>query len=268
MAFQDAVRGPGDGDFLAQMREAVRCPHYTQNEYQIYDNMDTDPQIPFKPTPGRPASRAECIDWLSRDWPGDFYERRLRVRQFCHQHTQEGDEDPQARASVLGHVHELDALAKRLRDAASGETIADAKARLRHLMYSVPSAQRLTEQKRELGSKPLAYYQVWSFYDLPHDNPFAALDHSRSEIVDRLGLGAYERDPMAELVAWSHRLPSGASAKKPTAWDADASQDSVYWRPGGRTQPLHKPRDSGFPEVVHDVVSAQEFVTPMQPLEV
>ena len=247
------------------LREALRSPDYA-HPYQVFDNMDTDGLVCDRdsdmPTP-RSALIAELRAVASPD------EMLERTRKFCHRHQQEGPADPTAQAAILGCVQALDKVAEALWDENSQGGPDHVKTHLRQVLGIQDEAERLTVQKQQFADGPLTRYQAWAFHDVPHDDPFATLGLRRVDVVDRLGLGAYEQTT-DELVCWTCRLPSGTTAHTPTAWDADADPNwSVFWRPGGRTQPLHESAtEQGLPEVVHNSVERQALVKPLTPLEV
>jgi len=265
MGFNEAAQTPDERTIVEALKEALHSPEYIENPDQVFDNIDSDGLIPDRPSSGKPASRSELIRSHSPTRSPDEIVRR--TADFCHQHIQEGPQEPVAQENVLGCVRGLESVADCLASS-SGLDLSQARSLLRDLSSMPDGPARLTAQRADLGDLPLSQYQMWGFYDPPHADPFAALGTKREEIVRRLGLGPYE-NTSRELVCWAHRLPPSITAHRPTAWDADVmSQSSVHWRPGGRTQPLHGSNsDEGFAEVVHAPISARQFTIPMVSVE-
>ena len=263
MPFADFAETLERQTIVENIRRTTSNPDYTLNQYQTFDNMDSDPQLDHLPA-ADPASRSSLIDLLEDEAPTDDSERLDHISDFCHTHNQRGEPENAVNSATLGHVNNIANLAHRVR-APAGETPEQARARIRQLVRISDLAQRLALQKQSLGSTPLSPYQMWAFYDEEHAEPFETFTDSREHAVVRLGLGHYDNTDH-ELVQWTHRLPSNINPFKPTAWDADAR--NVNWRPGGKTHPLRPGFGDGLSEVVHDRISAQEFVTPAAPLEV
>lgn len=263
MPFEDFAQTPERQTIVEDIRRTTSNPDYTLNQYQTFENMDSDPQLDHLPSTN-PASRSSLIDLLENEAPTDDAERLEHLFNFCHTHQQKGEPTNSVNSATLGHVNNITNIAHRV-CAPSGETPDQARARIRQLVRISDPAQRLALQKQNLGSTSLSRYQMWAFYDEEHTEPFETFTDSRETSVVRLGLGHYDNSN-DELVRWTHRLPSNINPFKPTAWDADAL--NVYWRPGGETQPLRSGFGDGLSEVVHDSISAQDFVTPAGPLEV
>jgi len=263
MPFEDFAQTPERRTIVEDIKRTTSNPNYTLNPYQTFDNMDSDPQLD-RIQAHDPASRSSLIDLLEDKAPANDAERLDHISDFCHTHTQRGEPANAVNSATLGHVNNIANLANRVR-AATGETPEQARARIRQLVRISEPAQRLNSQKQSLGSAPLSPYQMWAFQDEEHAVPFETFPDSREATVVRLGLGHYDNTG-DELVRWTHRLPSNINPFKPTAWDADASD--VYWRPGGKTHPLRPGFGDGLSEVVHDPISARDFVTPAAPLEV
>ena len=102
---------------------------------------------------------------------------------------------------------------------------------------------------------------MWSFYD-PGDrsDPFSGIGKSAIELHRRLGLGNIDISN-EEMLLFGHILPGTSSAYTPTAFDAETSK---FFRPGGRTKPLSGPNSDGMPEVVHDPVTGENLVHPIE----
>jgi len=263
MPFEDFAVTPERQTIVEDIRRTTSNPDYTLNQYQTFDNMDSDPQLDHLPATD-PASRSSLIDLLEDEAPTDDAERLDHIFDFCHTHNQRGEPANDVNSTTLGHVNNIANLAHRVR-APAGETAEQARARIRQLVRISDPVQRLASQKQSLGSTPLSPYQMWAFYDEENDAPFETFTDSREANVVRLGLGHYD-NTNHELIRWTHRLPSNINPFKPTAWDADA--DNVDWRPTGKTRPLRTDFGDGLSEVVHESISAQDFVTPAGPLEV
>lgn len=268
MSFTNATGTPERERIVAGLRQATQKTSYAPNPYQIFDNMDSDPQIPDVPAPNAPMSRFELINILEANNPANDAETLDLVCEFCHDHTQEGETDNVATSATLGRVHEVTNLADQLQ-ATRAETLDQTIIRIRRLVRITNPGNRLKLQKREFAPDKLSKYQMWSFYDDQQlDDPFSDLGDSREATVVRFGLGFYDDHPAIELIRWTHRLPPDIIALKPTAWDADTGEWSVYWRPTGKTWPTRGGFGDGFPEVVHDPITAQGLVMAMEPLEI
>jgi hypothetical protein len=64
------------------------------------------------------------------------------------------------------------------------------------------------------------------------------------------------------MVLFAHRLSPGVAARTPTTFDAE---DSPFYRPGGRTQPLDtSTTGDGMPEVVHSPITGSTLAEPIQ----
>lgn len=263
MPFEDFAETPERQTIVEDIRRTTSNPDYTLNQYQTFDNMDSDPQLDHLPA-ADPASRSSLIDLLEDEAPTDDSERLDHILAFCHTHNQRGEPANAVNSATLGHVNNIANLADRVWTS-DGVTLEQARARIRQLVRISDPAQRLASQKQSLGSTLLSPYQMWAFYDEEHAAPFDTFTDSREATVVRLGLGHYDNTDH-ELVQWTHRLPSNINPFEPTAWDADAR--NVYWRPGGKTHPLRSGFGDGLSEVVHESISAQDFVTPAGPLEV
>jgi len=263
MPFEDFAETQERQTIVEDIRRTTSNPNYTLNEYQTFDNMDSDPQLDPLPADD-PASRSSLIYLLEDEAPTDDAERLDHIFDFCHTNIQRGETANDANNATLGHINNVTNLAHRVRTL-GGESPEETRARIRQLVRISDTAQRLTSQKQSFGSTKLSPYQMWAFYDEEHAAPFETFTDSREANVVRLGLGHYE-NTNHELIRWTHRLPSNINPFKPTAWDADA--DNVDWRPTGKTRPLRTDFGEGLSEVVHESISAQDFVTPAGPLEV
>lgn len=263
MPFMNAAETPERQTIVEDIRQTTSNPDYTLNQYQTFDNMDSDPQLDRLPA-ADPASRSSLIDLLEDKAPTDDAERLVHIFKFCHDHNQRGEPANAVNSATLGHVNNVTNLVH-LISAPASYTPEQVLARIRQLVRISDPAQCLALQKQNLGSDSLSPYQMWAFNDEEHAAPFETFTDSREATVVRLGLGHYD-NTNDELVRWTHLLPSNINPFNPTAWDADAN--NVYWRPGGETHPLRPGFGDGLSEVVHDSISAQDFVTPARPLEV
>lgn len=267
MPFEDFAETPERQTIVEDIRRTTSNPDYTLNQYQTFDNMDSDPQLDHLPA-ADPASRSSLIDLLEDEAPTDDDERLDHISDFCHTHNQRGEPATAVSSATLGHVNNIANLAERAwspTGPTAGLTVEQTRNRIRDLVRISNPTERLARQKQFFGSTPLSLYDMWAFHDEHHAVPFETFTDSREAAVVRLGLGHYDNTG-DELVRWTHSLPSNINPFKPTAWDADA--DNVNWRPGGKTYPLRPDFGDGLSEVVHDRISAREFVTSATPLEV
>lgn len=266
MSFANVANTPDRKNAVDRLKQATEVVSYAKNSNQIFDNMNSDTQIPDSPTTDSPASRSQLIDILEAENSTDDTKNLELVHNFCYGHTQEGETDSVATTATLGRVHDVKTLAGHLHSQKhSGGTPNQILLRLRRLMRIRNPGNRLNLQKSEFGSDKLSKHQMWSCYDSRHlDDPFSGLGDSREATVVRLGLG-YK--PTDELVRWTHKLPSDIIPHRPTAWDSNVGEWSVLWRPTGKTHPTRSGLGGGFTEVVHNTTTAQNLVMAMEPLE-
>lgn len=259
---------------LGRFRRAIRAQSSRSGEGtsgardRVFVNLDRDPQIPDRPAAGAPASRLELVETLHRAGTQDLAELKAEGTRFCRGNRLRGAELP---CPELGHVHTLDALADWLYGAEEELSIDETKAWLRDLArLPLDETACLEVQKSEIGGRleasertGLSPHVVWSFFEDGDSRPFSRLRPRRSELINRLGLGHLEDSAANELLFWTHRLPAGRVARRPTAWDAGLR--NPWWRPTGRTEPLDgSGADDGLPEAVHDPVGVAELVTPIR----
>lgn len=263
MGFKNLELDQKNSRNLRELREAVRIPSYKPvpeadpEPEQVYLNLDHDELIPDQKTPDSlPASRRELLDsLLSRREIGALD----AFQQFCWSHQQEGPDEEFAR---LGHVIPLERLAGWISESCSSSmNKRQIESLIRDLSNRVDDLEEaLSEQKRRLASlhvQQITAYQMWSF---EAGTEQADQIESRSEAIDRLGLGQLEGST-AEVVIWHH---GSEEQHQPTAWDAEKNP---YWRPGGRTKPLSSgDTEDGFPECVHPPVGPDSFRSPIREL--
>ena len=251
----------------AQLQVALRQPTYGINADQIFDNLDADPEVPALPTPGWPASRLELLTiLLGAGNPADPQECLGITAKFCLRHLKEGREVKGMPGRVFGRVQAFESLVSSVHDCNSGQTLEQVRANLRAMIQDASPKERFPRQRFGLAGKPLSKRQMWAFSPASAADPFAEIGPTRSEAVNRLGLGQYAADRSEPLVRWCHELPNAQRALAPTAWDSGVAPGSVYWRPGGRTRPLDG-KKPGLPEVIHDPVTGGNLVTAIEPLE-
>ncbi len=263
MPFEDAEATDARLDGVpALLREAVAKADYRRNPHQIFDNMDSDPQIGDLPEADKPASRIELLE-VAAVHRADQAEMRDEAVLYCRSHQQEGPPYPDAANITFGRVNRFRSLVNAIADSDSALGVHRAEALLRDVIHDAPPATRLERQRSSLAGRILGSRQMWCYPAGDAANPFAEIGNSRIEAVNVLGLGWYAYDaPDDELVRWAHMLPDAIGAYLPTAWDAD---DSVYWRPGGRTYRLDRD-DYGVPEVVHNPVAGDNLTAPIYPI--
>jgi hypothetical protein len=152
-------------------------------------------------------------------------------------------------------------------DPTSGLSLRNAEALVRDVVGGASdSARKLAKQRTDLAEKVLSRYQMWCYPAADARNPFREIGTTRADAVKMLGLGYYAyNEPAAEIVRWAHALPDSIRAHQPTAWDAGADKGNVHWRPGGSTYQLDRD-DFGLPEVVHDPVTGENLVAPIETL--
>jgi hypothetical protein len=267
MSFRDAEATDATLNGIAAiLRVALEEPGYRRNPHQVYDNMDSDPLIGMLPEAGKPASRVELLQHMQnhRANPPVIPDE---VVLFCRAKLQQGPLVPPADAATLGRVQGVRSLVNAVADATSGLSLRNAKALVRDVVGGpVDSAMKLAKQRAELAGKALSRYQMWCYPAADSRNPFREIGTTRAEAVNILGLGYYAYDaPAAEIVRWAHALPVAIQAYQPTAWDAGADKGNVHWRPGGRTYRLGRD-DFGLSEVVHDRVTGENLVAPIETL--
>ena len=248
------------------LRDAHEVSSYLPNPHQVYDNMDTDPLIAAHPTHGKPASRLELLQRVSVHGT-NIGTIKNEVVSFCRSHLQEGPLDAAAANATLGRLHRKAALAHQIADPASPTGLADARAKIDELIdfMGTPPA-RLALQRAELAGRVLSRFQMWVYPAADPADPFQEIGTTRAEGVNVLGLGHFhDHEPTAELVRWAHTLPDPITAHQPSAWDAGAAMDNVYWRPGGHSWRLDQ-TGPGLPELVHDPISGDHLAAPIEPL--
>jgi len=271
VGFEDAIRRSGwdaarqrEADqVLGELRKGLECADYPPNAHQVYENQDSDPLIPDTAPPSRPASRVDLLGELLKGKADPDADLKVVADEFCRRHKMEGPGNPQSAGRLLGRVWAFDGLNKLYQKA--GRAGSRRRPGVREHIINRAS---LRDQQDVLGDLRLAAPHVdamWSFYDpsVP-DDPLRGLPSGRAATVDILGLGKYHSSK-ERLVQWGHRLPRGQKAKKPTAWDAGAS--NPFWRPGGRTRPLSADGGGtgafaaadGLPEVVHAPVTGRDL---------
>jgi hypothetical protein len=264
MAFNSLQLTADEQRALGELKSSIRRPSYhpkpggTAAPDQIYDNLDSDPQVPDEPSPGRPAARRRLIVALLPDAGGEAARYFSRASEFCQAHQQEGQP---AKQPLLGHVADLGKLADWLQAQGSGLSRQETLDGLRDLVrLPGEAAERLAEQRKTLGAGTLARYQMWSVQAADGAESFAELAAKRREVVNRLGLGHFE-DPRIELVYWMHDL-GPVVAHRPTCWDAGLT--FPWRRPTGRTEPLDGSGSAaGLPEVVHAPIEAASLTAPI-----
>ena len=245
MALDDVANTDADKKIVARLRTALTQAQYTRNPNQVYDNLDSDAQIPDQ-LKGKPASRRELLDQLQKENPGQENEVQDVFISFCRAHHKEGTEHPNYESVTLGRVWKLDGMVAILQG--GGATPAEAAQDLDDMIRNQP----VQAQRERLRDTPLCRFEtMWAFHDpTTGSDPFGKTGRSRYALVNRLGLGQYNQGAglTTELICWGHILPPGTTAHAPTAWDAE---DSPHWRPGGSTYPLVGNAAQGLPEAVH-----------------
>jgi len=181
-----------------------------------------------------------------------------RVVDFCHNHQTLGPEVRRGRTQFwFGRATPFDALANvlfRRRGARNVATDAHVRTNLSRLL-----TRPLAAQRRRLRGKYLAEYLMWVVYQDGHaTDPWSGVDMVNEALRNRLGLGHLAQG--TAVVYWAHALPSGMTAHKPTALDAEANQ---FWEPGGLTKPLHG-GGQGLPEAVHRAIMGEQLKKPIQ----
>ena len=267
MSFRDAEATDATlNGIVTILRAALEEPGYGRNPHQAYDNMDSDPLIGLLPEAGKPASRVELLQHVQsyRANPSVVPDA---VVLFCRAKLQQGPVLSAPDPVTLGRVQGMRSLVNAVADPASALSLRNAEALVRDLVGGAPDpATKLAKQKSELAGKALSRYQMWYYPAADARNPFHEIGTTRAEAVNMLGLGYYAYDePAAEIVRWAHALPGSIQAHKPTAWDAGADKGNVHWRPGGSTYQLYR-NDFGLPEVVHDRVTGDNLVAPIEAL--
>lgn len=254
MAFHALPASPDLADQIDRLRQLLRQPDYSANPGQVFDNLDADPQIPDQ-SAGPQGSRQGLLDAL----PGDPSTARVAGRDYSRAHQREGSPAPSG--LVLGHVRELDRLVTALYHPGVGLTRAQIRSELLDLMRARPAATALADQSRRLAFERLSSYQMWSFYCDHGELPPGPMALRRSQVIDRLGLGHLQTTTDV-LVFFTHRLPGGVKAHRPTAWDGELA--NPCWRPTGRSEPLSGGGSArGFPEVVHLPIRGSDLESPM-----
>ncbi|HZF07894.1 MAG TPA: hypothetical protein VFE33_03800 [Thermoanaerobaculia bacterium] len=259
MSFSDLNLDPADQALVDELKAAVRRPEYHLVPDQAFENLESDPQIPDEPVAGSPASRREFVNHLRANAQDRSEGCLLHGRAFCRAHQRRGQET--GNGMILGHVQELSKLADWLHDAREDLSPKQVQDLLRDLVSSkADPAVRLQEQREKSQKPTLTRYQMWSFLTDDGRRPFQAISPRRAELLNFLGLGSIP--PEAEVVYWTHSLPAGMAAQRPTVWDTDL--DNPYWRPTGRTEPLDgSGSTNGFPEVVHPSVGVADLIDPI-----
>jgi hypothetical protein len=267
MSFRDAEATDATLNGIAAiLRVALEEPGYRRNPHQVYDNMDSDPLIGMLPVAGMPASRVDLLQHVQnhRANPPAIPDE---VVLFCIAKLQQGPLVPPGDAATLGRVQGMRSLVNAIADPASAVGLRNAEALVRDVVGgAADSATKLAKQRAEFAGKALSRYQMWCCPAADSRNPFREIGTTRAEAVNILGLGYYAYDaPAAEIVRWAHALPVAIQAYQPTAWDAGADRGNVHWRPGGRTYRLDRD-DFGLSEVVHDRVTGENLVAPIETL--
>lgn len=265
MSFQEAEATDANLNGLAALlKSALEELGYRRNTHQIYENMDSDPLIGDLPDSGKPASRSELLQHVSKQRanPSVIPDE---VVLFCRANLQQGPLAPDADTATLGRVQSMRSLVNAIADPLSGLSFRNAEALVRDVTSGVPdAATKLARQKADLAGKNLSHYQMWCYPAADSRNPFHEIGTSRTDAVNILGLGFYAYvAPTAEVVRWAHALRPLGSARKPTAWDAGSDKGNVYWRPGGRTYRLDL-TGYGVPEVVHNPIKSEDLIAPIE----
>lgn len=254
---------------LSDLKTALEQPGYrhpvnggTPQPDQVFENVDSDPQIPDTASSATLASRQGLLDTLVAHGPSTLDEFREHFIRFCRGQARQGAVVDAARTRRLGHVHQLDRLAAWLRDPASPLGVGETRAWLRDLVRTPGTAlDRLALQQAAIAKDTLSPHDQWSFLDDADDDPFKSLPKRRPDVVNRLGLG-HVVDPTIELVGWTHHLPPDITPHRPTAWDATLFPCG---RPHGRTEPLDGSGGyNGLAEVVHRPIGADHLATPIE----
>jgi hypothetical protein len=267
MSFRDAEATDATlNGITAILRAALEEPGYRRNPHQVYDNMDSDPLIGMLPEAGKPASRVELLQHVQnhRANPPVIPDE---VVLFCLAKLQQGPLVPPANAATLGRVQGMRSLVNAVADPSSALGLRNAEALVRDVVGgAADSATKLAKQRSELAGKALSRYQMWCYPAEDSRSPFREIGTTRAEAVNILGLGFYAyTEPAAEIVRWAHALPVSIQAHRPTAWDAGADKGNVHWRPGGSTYRLDRD-EFGLSEVVHDPVTVENLVAPIEAL--
>jgi hypothetical protein len=267
MSFRDAEATDAIlNGISAILRTALEEPGYRRNPHQVYDNMDSDPLIGVLPEAGKPASRVELLQHVQnhRANPPVIPDE---VVLFCRAKLQQGPLVSAADSATLGRVQGMRSLVNAVADPTSGLSLRNAEALVRDVVGGASdSARKLAKQRTDLAEKVLSRYQMWCYPAADARNPFREIGTTRADAVKMLGLGYYAyNEPAAEIVRWAHALPDSIRAHQPTAWDAGADKGNVHWRPGGSTYQLDRD-DFGLPEVVHDPVTGENLVAPIETL--
>jgi len=181
MAFNNVASTNADKRMVTRLRKALTQAQYPHNANQVYDNLDSDAQIPDQPQ-GTPASRRELLDQLQKENPDAKKKVQDAYTAFCRAHHKEGTAQPGLESVTLGRVWSFEGMVAVLqRDDAARE---DAARDLRSLIQNLS----VEAQQDELRDTPLCRFDtMWAFHDATGgSDPFKNVGRSRDTLVNRL----------------------------------------------------------------------------------
>ncbi len=138
----------------------------------------------------------------------------------------------------------------------------EAKAYLRRLIGQSPAITPPKWKEFEIGR-----FLIWSTFKPKAGKPFGDPLPVAKNIICSLGLPP-QKSP---IIVLEYHLPRGLKLRIPTICDAySADQWLPYFRPAlpgadyGKTMPTDTCPDKGRPEIVHDVIKAENLVAPLE----
>lgn len=259
MCFIDAERNNQKFSGITKLlKTALEVPSYIKNPAQIFDNMNSDPQIVTFPSSGANNSRLDLLELIHRS---RHYSSAIPIliKNFCISNQRQGPVSSNVQIPILCRVQSEKALIFAISHHRSSIGPTSATDLVQELLAPNEKIKMLAMQKLNLTGIQLSCYQMWSFIPKDHFSPFDEIV-SRDATVDLLGLGPFH-GTTEQLVRWVHQIPTSTVAFTPTAWDA--GHENPYWRPGGFTCHLSNHRQ-GVPEVVHESIRGESLIHPIE----
>src|SRR5271157_1058437 len=186
------------------------------------------------------------------------------IRNFCRNDRKLKGKDAKVLNDIIyGRLVSFDVFCQLLIKLKYYSTLEEAKAYVR---YQIGLDLGLMDEIRK--SQQLGIYIMWSTFDPKGDDPFGDPMPDVEELISSLGL---ERVTSPYLL-FEYKLPPNVGPKIPTICDSYAGKSwSRYFYRVGENAPygMTTPTDTslakeGRPEVVHEVIKAENLVSPLR----